>query len=486
MNFNDFRVKAYGNLNRSDAELLKEDAAAASMLKKTMQADGGEKKERIVSKPIFPVVSKNQIELNALLKNEAGLSQSQPGSAVSPAPQTQGQPPEQFKKFTNFEKLAAAIPTKSPAPSFQPTASKPAFAASPKGGEPYNAFFKVPSSFPAGIAKKTDDDGKDSVYRRVAKFLVLIGIDEAAKILPHLTEEQTEKIIPEIASIKKIDPAEGEEILGEFRFLVQKARESGGVQTAKNILEKAFGSERANELLEKTVPFGDGKPFEFLAEADGEKVSALLKDESNPVRAIVLIHLDPKVAAEVIKSLPDAEKKDIIVRLAKMKEVNPDIVRRIDKSMQEKLRKLTIVRSDRIDGQSTLAEILKRMNPKAEEEILSNLADENPELGENLRELLFTTQDILNADDKYLQNKLREMNDLDGAFLIAGKGNEFRDKILSNVSTTRKRQILDTEDLKKPMRRSDCEKITSQFFSEMRRAYEDGELYIKGRDDDYV
>ena len=92
----------------------------------------------------------------------------------------------------------------------------------------------------------------------------------------------------------------------------------------------------------------------------------------------------------------------------------------------------------------------------------------------------------MNADDKYLQNKLREMNDLDVAFLIAGKGNEFRDKILSNVSTTRKRQILDTEDLKKPMRRSDCEKITSQFFSEMRRAYEDGELYIKGRDDDYV
>jgi flagellar motor switch protein FliG len=126
------------------------------------------------------------------------------------------------------------------------------------------------------------------------------------------------------------------------------------------------------------------------------------------------------------------------------------------------------------------------MSPKAEEEILSNLANENPELGENLRELLFTTTDILNADDKFIQNKLRDMTDLDVAFLIAGKGKEFRDKILGNVSSTRKNQILETEDLKKPMRRSDCEKITSQFFSDLRRAYEDGELYIKGRDEDYV
>lgn len=472
MTFNDFRIKAYGNLKKSDDERLKDGQAVSALIKQAMRADETEKKARIVSKPIFPVISKNQSETKATPNELKGLLSVQNTSAAGTVAAPPRTSPEASDNFRNFEKLAAVIPQKK-------SASEPSF----------NTFYKVPSyvpPVPSMPTKKDDGDGKESVYKRVAKFLVLIGIDEAAKILPHLTEEQTEKIIPEIASIKKIDPAEAEQILSEFRFLMQKARESGGVQTAKNILEKAFGSERANELLEKTVPFGNGKPFEFLAEADGEKVFALLKDEPNPVRALVLIHLDPKVAAQVIKGLPDDEKKDIIVRLAKMKEVSPDIVRRIDKAMQEKLRKLSLVRSDRIDGRTTLAEILKRMSPKAEEEILSNLADENPELGENLRELLFTTQDILNADDKFIQNKLRDMTDLDVAFLIAGKGNEFRDKILCNVSSTRKKQILDTEDLKKPMRRSDCEKVTSQFFSDLRRAYEDGELYIKGRDEEYV
>ena len=457
MNFNDFRVKAYSNLGRPDGELPKDDGSAAPSVRRAMRGDDAGKKERAVSKPLFPVISKSAPETKGTPEELRGIMRTQERRPLSP--------PGSPEKFTRFEKLAAAIP---------PSAA----AQNPASGQQYNAFYKVP--------QKKGDDEKESVYTRVAKFLVLIGTDEAAKILPHLTEEQTEKIIPEIASVKKIAPEEGERILGEFRFLMEKARESGGVQTAKNILEKAFGAERAGELLEKTVPFGNGKPFEFLAEADGEKVAALLKDESNPVRAIVLVHLDPKVSAAVIRSLPDDEKKDIVVRLAKMKAVNPDIVRRIDKSMQEKLRKLSIARSDRIDGQTTLAEILKRMSPKAEEEILSSLADENPELGENLRELLFTTQDILNADNKFVQNKLREMPDGDVAFLIAGKSDIFREKILANVSATRKKQILDTEDVKKPMRRSDCEKVTSQFFSDMRRAYEDGELYIKGRDEEYV
>ena len=103
------------------------------------------------------------------------------------------------------------------------------------------------------VALSGSEGGKDSLYRRVAKFLLLIGVDEAAKILPHLTPEQTEKIIPEIASIRRVDPDEASVILAEFENLVQRARESGGVTTARSILEKAFGAERAGQMIKKTV-----------------------------------------------------------------------------------------------------------------------------------------------------------------------------------------------------------------------------------------
>lgn len=332
--------------------------------------------------------------------------------------------------------------------------------------------------------EQKDADGRESVYRRVAKFLLLIGIDEAAKILPHLSEEQTEKIIPEIATIRTIPNDEAEKILEEFQGLFDKARNQGGLETARTILDKAFGEKKADEFLGKVEPFANGKPFEYLSEADADRVSTLLADESNPVRALVLSYLNPKVSAAVISSLSDEDKKDVILRLAKLKEVNPDIVKRVDKAMQEKMNNLATSKSNKIDGKSTLAQILKKMSPDAEEEILNKLSDTDPELGADLRERLFTIEDILNADDKYLQKYLASADEKDIAYLIAGKEDDFRNKILKNLSENRRKSVLETENILKPMRKSDCEKAAAKFFSAMRRAYEDGKLYIKGRDDE--
>ena len=112
--------------------------------------------------------------------------------------------------------------------------------------------------------EQTTPDGKDSVYRRVAKFLLLIGEDEAAKILPHLAETQIEKIIPEIASIRTVSKEEAAVILEEFNGLLNKAREEGGVETAREMLEKAYGKKRADELLKRAMPLEGKVPFNYL------------------------------------------------------------------------------------------------------------------------------------------------------------------------------------------------------------------------------
>lgn len=329
-----------------------------------------------------------------------------------------------------------------------------------------------------------EKDGKENIYRRVAKFLMLIGVDEAAKILPHLSEEQTEKIIPEIASIRYVEPEEATEILQEFQGLVKQAREEGGIDTARAILEKAFGSHKAGLILEKTASNISGKPFEYLFEADSDRVSLLLKDESNAVKALVLSYLNPKVSAQVINEMETQDKKDVVMRLAKLTKVSPEIIQRVDKAMQEKMNHLASSKSDSIDGKSVLAQILKRMSPQAEEGILNNLAEQDSQLGEELRERLFTTEDIINADDRFIQDRLRDMDEEEIAYLIASKAADFREKVLSNVSENRRKSILETEKFLYPMRKSDCEKVTSQFFATLRRAWEEGNLYIKGRDDE--
>lgn len=325
---------------------------------------------------------------------------------------------------------------------------------------------------------------EDSIYRRVAKFLIIIGEDEAAKVLPHLAEEQIEKIIPEIASIKSVSPEESKKILEEFKGLIKQSRQSGGVETARDILQKVYGKEKAQEVLDRAMPFSEGKPFEYLNDADSERVYLLLKEESVGVQTIVLSHLVPKKAAQIINLMKEDEKKEVMIRLAKMEKISPDVIKRIDKSLHQKSLKQTSEKAESIDGKNVLAQILKKMDPKSESEIINVLSEDNPDLGEDLRSRLFTIEDVVNADDRFIQEKLRDMPIADICHLIAGKSAEFREKILSNVSKGRKLEILDEESVLTPMRKSECERITSIFFSILRRSFDEGHLIIKGRNDD--
>lgn len=332
-----------------------------------------------------------------------------------------------------------------------------------------------------------EEGGKDSVYRRVAKFLLLIGIDEAAKILPHLSAEQTEKIIPEIASIRSVSPDEAQLIMQEFNGLLEKSRESGGVETARIILEKAYGPERAQELLDRAAPLSGARPFDYLNDADSERLLFLLNDESEQIQALVLSHLEPKKAASVINLMEPGRKTEVVKRLAKMEPISPDILKRVDQAMHEKSLAQTTEKAENIDGRNALAAILKKMSPEAEDQILSNLADEDPELGEDLRSRLFTIEDVINAEDKFIQEKLRDMTEPEIAMLIAKKSDDFREKILSCISAGRRQLVREEQDINGPYRKSDCERVTAQFFSILRRAYEDGDLIIKGRnEEEYV
>ncbi len=332
--------------------------------------------------------------------------------------------------------------------------------------------------------QEPDKEGKESVYRRVAKFLLLIGEDEAVKILPHLSDKQIEKIIPEIASIRSVDKEEAAVILEEFNTLLENAKKSGGPETAREMLTKAYGKDRAEEMLKKTMPAQTKKPFEYLDDAETEKINLLLKDENVGIKSLVLSHLAPQKAADVIKQMKEDEKKEVVLRLAKMEPVSPEIINRVDHAMFEKSKTLTTERVENIDGRNALAQILKKMDSGTEADILQSLSDDDPDLGQDLKKRLFTLEDVINADDRFVQQQLRELTDEDIAYLIAAKSEEFRAKILDNVSNSRRNEILEQEDILKPMRKSTCEDITNKFVGVLRRAYEDGNLIIKGRNEE--
>ncbi|OJF75598.1 MAG: hypothetical protein BKP49_11185 [Treponema sp. CETP13] len=344
----------------------------------------------------------------------------------------------------------------------------------------HSGLIKVPSD------KKTSNIKEKNNFRKVAKFLVLLGVDEAAKILKHLEPEEIEKIVPEIASIRSVPDDEATTIFAEFKALTKQQKNKGGVNTARSILEKAFGSVKAEQMIQESVPYSNGEPFSYLKDIDGEQLWLLLKDEGTPVRALVLSKVQPTMAAESIKKMNKDDQKELLIRMAHMKSMDADVIRRVNLSMHEKLQSLNTTKSNQVDGRGALAEILKKMPVADENSILGILGAKDPELERNLRDKLFTLDDVLESDDRFLQKKLHSMEDVDIAFLIAGKKEQFRSKILKNVSKTRGDVILEEEQLKKPMLKSDVEKITNKFVNELRVAWEEGKLILKSDDAIYV
>ncbi len=337
----------------------------------------------------------------------------------------------------------------------------------------------------SGLLKVPGKKERESPYRRVAKFLLLIGTTEAAKIVSRLDPDQVEKVMMELSGIRSVPHDEATVILAEFESLLHQAKQStGGVETARTILEEAFGSERAAEMLEKAVPNLHGKPFDYLQDIDSEKLYRLIRGELASVRALVLSQAKPSIAAEAIKRMDDTEKKDTVFRLARMGAVSPEVIRRVDDTMREKVETIEVPTGDTVDGRSALAAILKRMDGETEKGILGRLEDHDPELGRDIRNRLFTLDDLVHVDDKYLQGELRSLSDHDFAVLLAGKSPELRNKLLGNISRNRRTEILEEENIITPVTRKESRDVTEAFYTKVRNAWEAGTFRLSDDDDD--
>ncbi|HUX21852.1 MAG TPA: flagellar motor switch protein FliG [Spirochaetia bacterium] len=309
---------------------------------------------------------------------------------------------------------------------------------------------------------KTDTGGKG--YKKVAKFLLLLGKEEAAKILKHFDKEEIEAITREIAGVGRIDKAEADRLLAEFGVAGQKRREfTAGPETAGAILTAAFGNARAKQILRRAVPETREVPFQFLNDIEHEQILLLLKNESSPTVSIVLPYLKPQKASRVLESLAPDMQREVIRRIAKMKKVDPEVIVRIEGVLKERIRTQGRVITEEIDGREALANILKHMQYADEEKILDELATIDPELSENVKDRLFTIELIFKIDDSDLQAIFRDYDDQEIAILLKAKSAKIRDRIMSALSSRRQAMVNEELALLGKMRKSDVDSATKDF-----------------------
>jgi flagellar motor switch protein FliG len=358
------------------------------------------------------------------------------------------------------------------------------------GTPPPEGLTKQVKPLPKTIPRADEAAGEDSKYRRVAKFLILIGGDEASRIIAELESDQVEDISREIASIRGITAEEGEAILDEFRSLLSlpcgySGSSSGGIEAARRLLYAAYGPEKGETILNKSVPDSKENIFDFLENFSPEQIALLIKEEVPAAAALILSRLPSASSAAVLANTSAERKLDIVRRIAHQGEVAPEVLEQVAAALKEKARH--IGRSDKdmvaIDGMNTLAAILKHGDYSFGDRIINELEDSSPDLGRDLKERLYTLEDVLKADDRPLQEKLRAMADKEIALLLKGRSAEFAEKILSNMSVQRRALIKEEGEILGAVPKRDCDTAAREFLSWFRLAREEGRILLLSDED---
>ncbi|MFQ3546896.1 MAG: flagellar motor switch protein FliG [Termitinemataceae bacterium] len=386
----------------------------------------------------------------------------------------QSQRPADQQRLSAYQKAMQAGSEKKPEGSAKPVNSEKLLHAGATGNQ--EGFVKL----------TTVPQGGESKYRKVAKLLIVLGPLDASAILSRLDAAQVEAITREIAVIQKVSPEEGQQILEEFRTLFAEAigsgrsirLEQGGVDTARALLAAAFGKEKAEGILRRVVPEAVESPFSFMEDLSSEQLLILLKDEDIPVLTLVLSQLSPQKAAQYIKHLSPERRVQVMKRLAKMEKTSPEILEKVAEVLRDRAHRLGNTDTTEVDGKAALAAILRYADPSVGEEILESLEEQNPDLGKEIKERLYTLDDVIRCDERALQQKLRTMEDREIALLLKGQRPEFIDKIKSNLSANRRAMVEEERELLGPVPKRDVSEVLAAFMTWFRQGVAEGTILL--------
>jgi flagellar motor switch protein FliG len=324
------------------------------------------------------------------------------------------------------------------------------------------------------------DVARDKGYEKAARFLVLLGKEQASEVLKHLSEEEVAGITREIACLERLDTAEAAKILEEFGYLVKTkdllAR--GGVDMAKEILRAAFQEDRANALIERLALKTAPHPFAFLMDLDVEQVKLLLKNESPQVLAVIIPHLSPERGAQVLGSLPPEVQVPVVQRMANLTQINPEVLRRAEGTLREKVRAQGQIVTQEVDGQAVLAEILRNMAPGPERAIMESLQAQDHALAKALSRRLMTMDVLFAIPQRDLEKVLRDFSETELARIARGLNDAQLARLQANLSE-RRWELIEQESARLgSLFRSEIDRALSEFMDYVRSQRDKGEIRI--------
>jgi flagellar motor switch protein FliG len=324
--------------------------------------------------------------------------------------------------------------------------------------------------------------------KKAAVLLVALGPDRASEIFKHLHYEEIESLSLEMAKMQHLEPTMTTKIMEELAATVQAydSIAAGGVEYAREVLEKAIGSERAAEIIGRLSSVIEMRPFEFLRRTAPEQIVAFMRNEAPQTIALVVANLHTTLAAQVLANLPEEEQAEIALRIAKMGETSPEVVKQVEDVMRAKL--ATIVQNEytTTGGVKSLAEILNHTDRPTERNVLDSLTETDEELAAEVRRLLFVFEDIVKLDDRSIQLVLREADQKDLALALRGVSDEVKTRVLNNMSERGAQMLLEEMEYQPPQRKRVVEEAQGRIVAIVRRLEEAGAVVLSRSDADVM
>jgi flagellar motor switch protein FliG len=319
--------------------------------------------------------------------------------------------------------------------------------------------------------------------QKAAILLACLGPKAAGRVLAALSESEIEEVTLNLSNLGSIDPDTRAKILDEFYKMAVAKRyvAQGGIEYARNLLESAFGSDRAIEILGKLQSSLQEVPFEFLKRADPAQICSFIQDEHPQTIALILAHLSAQVSALILSALPEDIQADVVMRIATMDRTPPEIVREVERVLERKMATVFSQGFTFAGGVKEVAEILNRVDRNAERNIMSTMEERDPELADEIARLMFTFDDLVYVEDTGIQKALREIDKHDLALALKTANDEVQEKLFKNMSERARDMIREEVEFIGPVRLRQVEEAQQKIVAVVRRLEDAGELIVQGR-----
>ncbi len=336
------------------------------------------------------------------------------------------------------------------------------------------------------IAEVKDLDAK----QKAALVVVSLGADKASQIYKYLNEQDIEDLTYEVAKLGKNTNAQVESTLDEFYklCLTHKMMTDGGLDYARDVLEKAFGEMTARSLLEKVSKTLQSRPFNFFVKGDPKALLSLLQHERPQVIALIMSYMEPAQAAQVLEQLPESKRIPTIEGIAKMDRVSPEAIAIVEEEMKRKY--ATIITSEdnmNLGGVDYVADVMNHVDRSSERRIFEELDKANPDLSQSIRDKMFVFENILDMDDRSVQRFVRDCDAKDIVYALKTASEEMRQIFFANMSKRMAETVRGDMEVTTNVRLKDVEEAQQRIVNIIRQLEDMGEVIIsKGGDDDDV